>query len=52
MVIPDGPGSQAFVILQPLVLTENCDGFGVDADDAGPAAFGRSFDALTLDDGG
>ncbi len=29
MVIPVGSGSQSFVILLPLVVTENRDGFGV-----------------------
>ena len=51
MVIPGGPGSQAFVILLPLVVSQHSNSFTVDAD-AGPAAFGGPFDALPLDDGG
>jgi hypothetical protein len=34
------------------VISKYLHGFGVDTDGAGPAALGRSLDALPLDDGG
>ena len=48
---PLGAYSQPFPGLALAVISKYLHGFGVDADGAGPAALGRSFDALPPDDG-
>jgi hypothetical protein len=44
--------SQPLLGLPLAVISKYLHGFGVDADGAGPAALGRSLDALPPDDGG
>lgn len=49
---PFGTYSQPLLGLALAVISKYLHGFGVDADGAGPAALGRSLDALPPDDGG
>jgi len=51
VVVPGRPSGEAFCCLLAAVIAQDGDGFAVDADGAGPAALGGTFDALAAYDG-
>jgi hypothetical protein len=52
VVGPCGSGGLTFSRLPTVMFAEHRHGFRIDADGPGPAAFGRSLDALSVHDGG